>query len=154
MRSLLIIAIAFLLPAMPLRAEDRVQIPLHVKSITIFVIHNAVPLTFIFDQYSDFGVALDIGDIDYDLQSNSGWQVEAAILDGVQSGQTADDWDASTWTLAVNGVAINEASNTIIDSDSVPVDRTHAKWQVLLTIPWPESVANPDCTIQLTASST
>ena len=154
MRILLIFALAFLLPAMPLRAENRVQVPLDIKSITIFTIHNPVPLTFVFDQYSDFGVAQDIGDIDYDLQSNSGWQVEAAILDGVQNGQTAGDWDASTWTLSVNGVAINEISNTIIDSDSVPVDRTHAKWQVLLTIPWPESVSSPDCTIELTASST
>jgi hypothetical protein len=153
MRRLLLSILMLLLWVCPAWASDTTEIPLFVLSISIFQVNNPAPLAFSFDSYDDFGVGQDIGDIDYDLQSNSGWQVDAIILDGVQNGQTANDWDDTSWTLAVNGVEIDELSTTTIDSDPAPVDRTNALWHVALTIPWPESASTPDCTIEMTASS-
>ncbi len=152
MRRLFISFIAFLLFATSAMAEVEIGVVMSVATVNVFQVNNVGPLTFTFDEYSDFGIAQDIGDIDYDLDANAGWQVSAIILDGTQNGQTADDWDDVTWTLSVNGVAINESSGTVIDSDPGPVSRTGALWEVLLTIPWPESASTPDCTIQLTAS--
>ena len=152
MRKILIFLIAFSLLAVPARADDQVALGMSLAAIQVFTVNNVGPLTFTYDEYSDFGVAQDIGDIDYDLQANAGWQVEAIILDGVQSSQTADDWDDSTWTLSVNAVTINESAAVVIDSDSSPTWRFNELWQVLLTIPWAESASSPDCTIELTAS--
>jgi hypothetical protein len=137
----------------PLHADDSVRIPMYVKEIIVFQVNNISPLTYTYNSYDDFGVAQDIGDIDYDLEANSGWQVDAIILDGVQNGQTSDNWDDSVWTLTVNGVAIDESTGTIIDSDPSPVNRAHARWHVFLTIPWPQSPSTPDCTIEMTASA-
>ena len=121
--------------------------------VQLFVVNNTSPLTFTYDQYSDFGVAQDLGDVNYDLISNVAWQVWGQILDGTGGGQTADDWDGGNWTLSVNGVAVNETSPEIIDSDTNPVNRDDALWDVLVSIPWPESVGTADCQIELTAET-
>jgi len=152
MRRLFIILVAFLFIAIPVKADRQTGVALSMTEIQVFTVNNVGPLTYTYSAYSDFGTPQDIGDIDYDLQTNSGWQVEGLILDGTQSGQNADDWDDGAWTLSVNGVAINETSGVVIDSGGSPVDRSGALWEVLLTIPWSESASNPDCTIQLTAS--
>ena len=114
--------------------------------------NNATPLTCTLDAYSEFGVATDIGDVDYDLTANQAWQVDGIILDGTQNGQTAADWDVGSWTLSVNAVTLNESTDTTVDSDTVAAHDIGSVWEVLLTVPWPESAATPDCTISLTAS--
>lgn len=152
MRKILISLIVFLLLASPAFAEE-VDVEITIQSIVEFTVNNAVALTFTYDEYSDFGVAQDIGDVDYDLSVNQGWQVEGLILDGTQNGQTAADWDAATWTLSVNAVTIDETAAVIIDSGGAAVHRDDSVWEVLLTIPWSESASTPDCTIELTASA-
>jgi len=138
---------------MPARAEGQGAFLLSITAIQNFNVNNTSPLTYTYSSYSNFGTPQDIGDINYDLKANSGWQVVAIILDGTQSGQTADNWDDSSWTLRANGVAINETFGVVIDSSGNPTNRVGALWQVLLSIPWPESASNPDCTIELTASA-
>jgi len=152
MRKPLVSFAIFLLLAVPAGAEEQGGFAFSVTEIQVFTVNNAAPLTYAYSSYSDFGTPQDLGDINYDLQANSGWQVEAIILDGTQSGQAADNWDDGNWTLSVNGVAINETFGVVIDTDPNPVNRTGATWPVLLNIPWPESASNPDCTVQLTAS--
>jgi hypothetical protein len=152
MRKPLVSFAVFLLLAVPARAEGQGGFAFSVTEIQVFTVNNVGPLTYTYSSYSDFGTPQDLGDINYDLQANSGWQVEAIILDGTQSGQAADDWDDGSWALTVNGVAINETFGVVIDTDPNPVNRVGATWPVFLNIPWPESASNPDCTIQLTAS--
>ncbi len=154
MRKFFISIAIFLLFAIPAHADivDTLDVNITIDTILVFTINNGAALTFTYDEYTDFGVANDIGDVDYDLTSNQGWEVNGIILDGVQSGQTADDWGAG-WTLSVNAVTINETADVTIDSDGSAVYRDDALYEVLLTIPWPESVSTPDCTIQLTAAS-
>jgi len=152
MRKLLIIGLAFFLLASPAFAEQ-VDVEITIQTITEFTINNAGPLTFTYDEYADFDVANDIGDVDYDLYVNQAWQIDGQILDGVQNGQTAADWDDATWTLSVNAVTINEAGTVTVDSGGAAVARTGSVWEVLLTIPWSEPASTPDCTIELTASA-
>ena len=153
MRKVFIFVVLLLLAALPVRAERQGGFILSVTAILNFNVDNVGPLTYTYSSYSDFGTPQDIGDIQYDLSTNSGWQVTALILDGTQNGQIADDWDDASWTLSVNGVAINETSPVVIDSRPYPVNRSNRLWPVLLTIPWPESISTPDCTIELTASA-
>jgi len=142
----------FAMTTAPVIAQETVDVEITIETIVEFTVNNVGPLTFTFDQYSDFGVAQDLGDVDYDLSVNQGWQVEAIILDGTQNGQTADDWDDDAWTLTVNAVEINETTEVVIDSGGAAVHREGSLWAVQLTIPWPESNSTPDCTIQMTAS--
>jgi len=148
-----LIALVIFLALTPAAMAETVDVEITIQTIVEFTVNNAGALTFTYDQYSDFGVANDIGDVDYDLYVNQAWEVEGLILDGTQSGQTADDWDVASWTLSVNAVTINESSDVVIDSGGAAVARTGSVWEVLLTIPWSESASTPDCTIQLTASS-
>ena len=106
MRKLIIFFIAFLLLASPAMAQEEVDVEITIQTILVFVVNNAAPFTFTYDDYADFGAAQDLGDVDYDLDCNQGWQVEGQILDGTQNGQTADDWDDATWTLSVNGLSL------------------------------------------------
>jgi hypothetical protein len=152
MRKYFILIVAFLLIAAPVMAQEEVDVEITILTIVEFTANNVAPLTFTYDQYSDFGVAQDLGDVDYDLNVNQAWEVEAIILDGTQNGQAAADWDDTNWTLSVNAVEIDESLAVVIDSGVVAVDRAGALWQVLLTIPWPESNSTPDCTIEMTAS--
>ncbi len=155
MRRIIISSFIFLLLTIPAHADviQTLDVEITVETILTFTINNGAPLTFTYDEYVDFGVANDIGDVDYDLTSNQGWEVNGIILDGVQSGQTADDWDGVAWTLTVNAVTITEVGSTTIDSDGSAVFRDDSLWDVTLNIPWPESAQTPDCTIQLTAAS-
>jgi hypothetical protein len=153
MRWVVIIPMIFLSLVVPAQADVDSGVALSITEIQIFVVNNVGPLTFTYSSYSDYGTPQDIGDINYDLQANSAWEVEARIYDSTAGGQNADDWDDGSWTLSVNGVAINESSGMVIDSGGGPVARDDALWEVLLTIPWPESTSNPDCRIQLTATS-
>lgn len=153
MRKVLISFFVFILLATPAMAAEELDVEITIQTIVEFTVNNAGPLTFTYDEYSDFDVANDIGDVDYDLYVNQAWQVTGKILDGTQSSQTADDWDDGTWTLSVNAVTINETSAVNIDSGGAAVERTGSVWEVLLTIPWPESASTPDCTIEMTASS-
>jgi hypothetical protein len=153
MRKYILPLFIFLLLASPAVAAEQVDVNVMIQTILVFTANNAAPLTFTYDSYDDFGVAQDIGDVNYDLTCNQGWQVEGEILDGTQNGQTAADWDDSAWTLSVNGVTIDESAPVVIDSDGSAVYRVGSDWQVLLTIPWPESNASPDCTIEMTASA-
>jgi hypothetical protein len=153
MRKYLLPFIVFLLLATPAYAAEQVDVNITIQTILVFVANNAGPLTFTYDAYADFGTPNDIGDIDYDLTVNQGWQVEGQILDGVQNAQTAADWDDATWTLKVNGVTIDESAPVVIDSGVAAVHDIGSVWEVLLTIPWPESVSTPDCTIEMTASA-
>jgi len=155
MRKLLLSIAIFLLVAAPASADvvQTLDVNITVETILTFTINNGAPLTFTFDEYTDFDVANDIGDVDYDLTCNQGWKVDGIILDGTQNGQVADDWDAATWTLSVNAVTIDETAAVTVDSDASAVYRDDSVWEVLLTIPWPESVSTPDCTIQLTAAA-
>jgi len=147
-------AVTFLVLAAPASAvEQTLDVEITIDQILTFTVNNVTALTFTYDDYADFGVANDIGDVDYDLTCNQGWKVEGLILDGTQSSQTADDWDATTWTLSVNAVEIDETTAVTIDNDASAVNRTGSLWEVLLTIPWPESAQTPDCTIQMTASA-
>ncbi len=123
--------------------EERIFMPL--GPVQLFVVNNTVPLTFTYDEASDFGVARDLGDIDYDLVSNTGWEVSATIND------IDSDWDDVNWTLSVNGTVI-DISGVVIDTDPNPVERYGALWEVLLIIPWPESISNPECEIIMTAT--
>jgi hypothetical protein len=152
MRKLLIGVAVFLLLAAPAMAQETVDVEITINTIVEFTVNNVAALTFTYDQYSDFGVAQDLGDVDYDLNVNQAWQVEGIILDSTQNGQVADDWDDSSWTLSVNAVTIDESSAVVIDSGGAAVHRVGSVWEVLLTIPWPESNSTPDCTIELTAS--
>lgn len=142
---------AVLIFAVPAMAAEQVDVELTINQILVFTENNATALTCTLDAYSEFGVATDIGDVNYDLTANQAWQVEGIILDGTQNGQTADDWKAA-WTLSVNGVTLDEVSADIIDSGGVAVYRVGDVWEVLLTVPWPESMSTPDCTIEMTAS--
>ncbi len=153
MRRILIGCMVFLFLATPAMAAELLDVEITIQTIVEFTVNNAGPLTFTYDEYVDFGVANDIGDVDYNLYVNQAWQVEGIILDGVQNGQTAADWDAATWTLSVNAVTIDESAAVVIDSGGAAVARTGSVWEVLLTIPWPESASTPDCTIEMTASS-
>jgi len=157
MRKLVFSVFLFILLTVPSNAEPEPgtdgSLIIFLGPVQFFVVNNSSPLTFTYDQYSDFGVAQDLGDVNYDLISNVAWQVWGQILDGTGGGQTADDWDGSNWTLSVNGVAVNETSAVIIDSDPNPANRDDALWEVLLSIPWPESVGTPDCQIELTAET-
>ncbi len=152
MRKLFICVAAFLLLAVPAMAQETVDVEITIQTIVEFTANNAGPLTFTYDQYSDFGVAQDIGDVDYTLSVNQAWQVVAIILDGTQNGQTAADWNGVGWTLSVNAVTLDEVAADVIDSGGAAVHRVNSMWQVLLTIPWPESNSTPDCTIEMTAS--
>ncbi|MCK4720183.1 hypothetical protein KAU08_05970 [bacterium] len=155
MRKLLFSMIAFMLMTVTAQAVpfDDGSFGYLLGPVQLFIVNNTEPLTFTFDEYSDFGVAQDIGDVNYDLVSNVGWEVTGKILDGVAGGQTVDDWDDTNWTLSVNGVAIDETVFNVIDTDPNPVNRTGALWEVLLTIPWPEAASTADCQIELTAST-
>ncbi len=155
MCRIIISTFIFLLLTLPAHADDvqTFEVDLTVGIISVYTINNGAPLTFTFDEYVDFGVANDIGDINYDLTVNAGWLINGIILDGTQGGQTADDWDSINWTLTVNGVTIDEAGSTTIDSDGSPVFRDDALWPVTLNIPWSENAQTPDCTIELTAVS-
>ncbi|HEX9744220.1 MAG TPA: hypothetical protein VGB30_02230 [bacterium] len=152
MRRILFIIPLFLLIALPVRAEQ-VDVQVTFNTIVEFTVNNGGPFTFTYDEYADFGAAQDLGDVDYDLYVNQAWQVDGQILDGTQNGQTAADWDDAGWTLSVNGVTIDEASTTTVDSGGAAVERTGSLWEVLLTVPWPESNSTADCTIELTASA-
>ncbi|MCK4720182.1 hypothetical protein KAU08_05965 [bacterium] len=143
----------FLFLATPAMAVETLDVEITIQAIVEFTVNNAGALTFTYDEYADFGVANDIGDVDYDLYVNQAWQVTGKILDGVQNAQTADDWDVAAWTLSVNAVTINETTAVNVDSGGAAVARTGSVWEVLLTIPWPESASTPDCTIEMTASS-
>lgn len=155
MRKVLIIFWAFFTLILPVQADsgDDLTLSIVFGPVQYFAINNAGPLTFTYDQYSDFGSAQDIGDVNYDLTSNTAWEVTCLILDDTTSGQTADNWDDSTWTLSVNAVAVNETLPVVIDSDGNPVLRTGELWEVLLTIPWSEGPSNPDCVLEITAST-
>lgn len=153
MRCLVIIAMVFLSLATPAWADVDSGVALSITEIQIFVVNNVGPLTFTYSSYSDYGTPQNIGDISYDLQANSAWQVEGRIFDNEAGGQIANDWDDGNWTLTVNGYTIDESTDTVIDSGGGPVARDDALWEVQLTIPWPESTSSPDCQIQLTASS-
>ena len=153
MRSLVIIPMVFLCMAVPALADVDSGLALSVTEIQIFTVNNVAPLTFTYSSYSDYDTPQDIGDVNYDLQANAGWQVECRIFDNESGGQNSNDWDDGSWTLTVNGIAINETTDTVIDSGGGPVARDDALWEVLMTIPWPESTSSPDCRIQLTASS-
>lgn len=153
MHRILIGCLVFLFLAAPVMAAETVDVEITILTIVEFTVNNAGPLTFTYDEYADFGVAQDLGDVDYDLYVNQAWQIEGLILDGTQNGQTAADWDDSNWTLSVNAVTIDESAAVIIDSGGAAVARTGSLWEVLLTIPWPESNSTPDCTIEMTASS-
>jgi hypothetical protein len=153
MRKYLLPFFIFLLLATPAIAAEQVDVNITIQTILVFVANNVAPLTFTYDAWADFDTPNDIGDINYDLTVNQGWQVEGEILDGVQNGQTAADWDDATWTLKVNGVTIDESAPVIIDSGLTAVHDIGVTWQVLLNIPWPESVSTPDCAIEMTASA-
>src|SRR3990172_3412326 len=146
MRKYLIGLSLLILPliATPAFAAEQVDVEITINQIVEFTVNNVGAFTFTYDQYADFGVAQDLGDVDYDLYVNQAWQIDGQILDGVQNGQTAADWDDVNWTLSVNAVTIDEAGTTIIDSGGAAVARTGSLWQVLLTIPWPESNSTPD----------
>ncbi len=154
-RKLLFFISVLLLPAMPAEASpsEGTALGIILGPVQLFTVNNVGPLSFTFDQYSDFGVAQDIGDVNYDLISNVGWVVRAQIADDTGGGQTADDWDDTNWTLSVNGAVVDESVATVIDTDPNPVNRDDALWQVLLTIPWPQSASSPDCQIVLTAET-
>jgi hypothetical protein len=154
MRKLLIFIVLFTVFATPSYADrdDEFGFYIPLGPVQNFVVNNAGPLTFTYDEYADFGVAQDIGDIDYDLTSNIGWEVAAQIIDSGAS-QVSNDWDSINWTLTVNGVAIDESGPTVIDSDTNPIDVTGELWEVLLTIPWSEAAGTADCEISLTAST-
>jgi len=151
MRKLFIGLVIFIALAAPAMAET-VDVEITISTIVEFTVNNVTALTFTYDQYSDFGAAQDIGDVDYDLSVNQAWQVTGKILDGTQNGQTAADWNAA-WTLSTNAVTINETAAVVVDSGGAAVHREGSLWEVLLTIPWPESNSTPDCTIELTASA-
>ncbi len=155
MRKLLFSLLVFLLSAAPAEASpsEGTALGIILAPVQLFTVNNVGPLTFTFDQYSDFGVVQDIGDVNYDLISNVGWQVTAQIRDFTAGGQTAGDWDDPNWTVSVNGVVVDESLAAVIDTDPNPVNRNDAVWEVLLTIPWPEGSSNPDCRIRLTAST-
>ena len=151
--SIITFILAFLLPTIPALADIDSGLALSVTEIQIFTVNNVAPLTYTYSNYSDYGTPQDLGDINYDLQANSAWQVEGRIFDNESGGQNANDWDDGSWKLTVNGIAINETTDTVIDSGGGPVARDDALWEVLLTIPWPESAASPDCRLLLTASN-
>ena len=152
MRKLFIGLVIFIALATPAMAET-CDVEITISTIVEFTVNNVTALTFTYDQYSDFGVNQDLGDVDYDLSVNQGWQVTGKILDGTQNGQTAADWNAAAWTLSTNAVTINETAAVVIDSGGAAVHRVGSLWEVLLNIPWPESNSTPDCTIELTASA-
>ncbi len=155
MRKLLLSMIAFMLMTVTAQAVpfDDGSFGYLLGPVQLFLVNNTEPLTFTFDEYSDFEVAQDIGDVNYDLVSNIGWEVTAKILDGATGGQSVNDWDGTNWTLSVNGVNIDETAAIVIDTDPNPVNRTGALWEVLLTIPWPEAAGTADCQIEMTAST-
>jgi hypothetical protein len=153
MRKLFIPLFLFLLLATPAVAAEEVDVNITIQTILVFTANNVAPLTFTYDAYSDFGVNQDLGDVNYDLICNQGWQVESILLDGTQNSQTADDWDDEGWTLKVNAVTVDEDGSVVVDSLGSAVHLIGSVWEVLLNIPWPESNATPDCTIQLTAST-
>lgn len=154
MRKLVFSIVIIMLLTVPASARSRdegiVFFPL--GPVQVFVVNNTEALTFTFDEYSDFGVAQDIGDVDYDLVSNTGWEVTAQIRDWGFD-QTWFDWDDANWTLSVNGAVIDEGTPVVIDTDPNPVERYGALWEVLLTIPWPEAANTADCWIEMTAST-
>jgi len=150
--KLFICLVIFIALATPALAEEA-DVEITINSIVEFTVNTVAALTFTYDQYSDFGVPQDLGDINYDLISNVAWKVVGKILDGPGGGQTPNDWDGTNWTLKANGVTLNESTNKTIDSGSGPIIRDNAVWEVLLTIPWPKSVGTADCRIAMTAST-
>jgi len=155
MRKLALIAVMFFCLAAPAHAESRDDgfLLIFLGPVQLFVVNNSSPLTFTYDEYSDFGVAQDLGDVNYDLISNVAWQVNADVNDGPGGGMTPGDWDPG-WTLTLNGVVIDVGGGTdVIDSGPGAVNRDDALWEVLLTIPWSESAGSADCRIDLTAET-
>lgn len=153
MRIFLISLIAVLVFAAPAMAGDThtVDVELTINPFIDFITNNAGPLTCTIDAFAEYDAATDIGDVDYDLTTNHDWQVTGLILDGVQGGQTAADWNAA-WTLSVNAVTLDEVGADIVDTGSAGDNDAGALWEVLLTVPWPEAEKTPDCTIELTVS--
>ena len=159
MRKLLLLAVAFLmftgLAAPAFATTDTVTVVVTVNDLFFFEINSPTGFTITYDAYGDFGVAQDLGDIDYDLHCNDddGWTVTGKILDGTQDGQEAGDWDDTNWTLSVDGDALNETTATTFDGDTGPEYTNGGLWEVLLTIPWPEPADTYDCTIECTATN-
>jgi hypothetical protein len=155
MRKLLLSSILFLILSGSVQADtsDYVTMGIVLDPVQLFTVNNIGPLTFTYDQFFDFGVSQDIGDINYDLVSNTGWEVKAMILDASGDGQTPDDWDDENWMLFVNGFLLDEGGTSVIDMDLSPVNRDDAVWEVLLSIPWPVGPSTADCQIELTAST-
>ena len=141
----LLIALVFAVPAMA-DVVDSVDVNLTITEILEFSVNNASPLTCTLDAYSEFDVPLPIGDVNYTLYANEDWQVEGLILDGDA------DWETPAWTLSVNGVTIDEDLGVPVDTGLAGDELPNANWPVVLTVPWPESAATPECTIELTAS--
>jgi len=155
MRKLLFSVLLLVAMAVPAQAKpaENIAMAIILGPVQLFTVNNVAPLSFTFETYSDFGAVHDIGSVDYDLVSNTGWEVKAVILDTSVDGQTADNWDDAQWTLSVNGVGLNESGSTVIDTSPEPVNRSHSFWQVLLAIPWPVGPSSPDCVISLTATT-
>jgi hypothetical protein len=145
----LLIALVFAVPAMALPGDDvidSVDVNLTITAILEFSVNNATPLTCTIDAYSEFDVPIPIGDVNYTLYANEPWEVDGLILDGDA------DWDDVAWTLKVNSVTIDETLGVLVDSGLAGTELPNANWPVVLTVPWPESAAAPECTIQLTAT--
>lgn len=153
MRKLLIFIVLFLLHAAPAVADATQSVDVKITIETIFrsEINNGAAINLTWNEFNDFDITQDIGDVTYDLSSNRVLQFDALILDGPQGGQTADNWGAATWLLSVNDVTVNESSGTTVDSYGPGVIRDDNFWEVLLKIPGVESVST-DCTIQITVS--
>ncbi len=154
MRKLLIFIALFLLHAAPAVADatQGVDVKITIETIIRSEVNNGAAINLMWNEFDDFDIVQDIGDVNYDLNSNRVLQFDALILDGPQDGQTADDWGMAPWLLSVNDVAINESSGTTVDSFGPDVIRDDNFWKVLLSIPGEESVSNPDCTILITVS--
>jgi len=135
-------------------AAKDVDVTITIQAIAELVVNNVGDLTFIYDEYADFDVTNDIGDVDYDLITNSAWEITGRLRD--EGGdQTPFNWNSDSWTLTVNGVVIDESANTVIDTESSPTERNDALWLVTLNIPWDQqgNHSSPDCKIILTASA-
>ena len=142
----------FLLLAAPALATGEVDVEITILPIVEFTVNHGTLIIYTYDRSSVFDVPQDLGNVEYDLYVNQGWQIEGIILDDSENDQTADDWDAVTWILSINDVIINETEHGMIDSGDSAVARTGNVWKVLLTIPRSEGSSTSDCTIELTAS--
>lgn len=154
MRILLIFIVLFLLLAAPAVADatQAVNVKITIETIIRSEVNNGAAINLMWNEFNDFDIARDIGDVNYDLYSNRVLQFDALILDGPQDGQTADNWGAAAWVLSINDVTINESSYTTVDCIGPGVIRDDNFWEVLLKNPGVESVSNPDCTILITVS--